>query len=66
MQRRLFNIWEGIKMDISITKILEEVCSEMCDKYCKYPTMPIPEGKTEEWLYEDDGPCDNCPLNRIN
>jgi hypothetical protein len=53
-------------MENEIRKICEEVAAEICDKYCKYPTMPIPEGKTEDWLMEDGGPCENCPLNRIN
>ena len=57
---------KGAKMENEIKKICEEVAAEICDKYCKYPTMPIPEGKTEDWLMEDGGHCENCPLNRIN
>lgn len=53
-------------MENEIKKICEEVAAEICDHYCKYPTMPAPEGKTEDWLMEDGGPCENCPLNRIN
>jgi len=43
----------------------EEICQEMCDKYCKYPEMEPPEGKGCDWLYEDDSPCQKCPLNRL-
>ena len=57
---------KGAKMDNEIAKICEEVSQEICDKYCKYPLMPIPKGKTEDWIMEDGGPCETCPLNRIN
>lgn len=51
----------------SITEQIEEICDEICDHYCKYPYEPIPEGKTEDWLFtDDDSPCVNCPLNRLN
>lgn len=50
----------------SISEQLEAVKSEMCDKYCKWPEKPIPEGKTEDWLWIDDAsPCINCPLNKL-
>lgn len=45
--------------------MVDDYKSIMCDKYCKYPNQPIPEGKTEDWLIEDeDSPCNNCPLNK--
>lgn len=50
----------------SITQQIEDVKNEMCDKYCKYPEKPIPEGKTEDWLWcDDESPCHNCPLNKL-
>ena len=52
--------------DMTITKQLEQIVEEMCDKYCRFPKEPILEGKTEDWLIEDDeSPCRNCPLNRL-
>lgn len=45
---------------ITIMEVIEEVVTEMCDKYCKYPLM--------EYDYEDEmleKVCSNCPLNRI-
>jgi len=49
--------------DKTITQQLEEILSEFCDKYCKYP---------EQWDEEKEGCelvdseiCKNCPLNRI-
>lgn len=55
----------GVKMakeeeKITIMEVIEEVVTEMCDKYCKYPLM--------EYDYEDEmleKVCSNCPLNRI-
>ena len=45
----------------TVSKIMEEVIEEICDKYCKFPT--IYEGKDEDELY--DKHCDKCPLNRL-
>lgn len=43
--------------------MLEEIASEICDKYCKYPN---------EWDAEQEGMelcesdiCRNCPLSRL-
>lgn len=45
---------------------LQDIASEFCDNYCKYTAAPRPEGKSEDWLWEDeDSPCNNCPINRI-
>ena len=52
-------------MQKSITEQIEEAKSQMCDDYCIYPKQPIPEGKTDNWLFEDDSPCVNCPLNNL-
>ena len=50
----------------SITETIEEVKEDMCSHYCRYPFEPIPEGRTEDWLLEDeDSPCQKCPLNRL-
>lgn len=52
--------------NLSISNTLEMVKTDMCDSYCKYPEMSIPEGKDENWLLEDDAsPCLKCPLNRL-
>lgn len=51
---------------MSVTELIEKVKEDMCNDYCKYSNAPIPEGKTEDWLYEDkDSPCNDCPLNRL-
>lgn len=49
-----------------IRDIIESVCAEICDNYCKYPEMPIPEGKDKDWLFQEGSPCEDCPLNKIN
>lgn len=51
---------------LTICQQIERVVEDMCNNYCKWPTQPIPEGKTEDWLLEDeDSPCENCPLNQL-
>jgi hypothetical protein len=50
---------------MSITEQIEKVKEEMCSSYCKYPDQEIPEGKTEDWLFEEGSPCENCPLNKL-
>ena len=50
----------------TITEILEDVKEKMCNDYCKYPNQPTPEGKDEDWLFEDEeSPCVKCPLNQL-
>lgn len=50
----------------TVAGILEQVISDFCDNYCKYPNMPIPEGKNKDWLIEDeDSPCRKCPCERL-
>lgn len=44
-----------------VTDILEEVKQEMCDGYCKYPTIV----NDREELFAKDGPCMECPLNKL-
>lgn len=44
---------------------MEEIKSKICDGYCKYP-LQVPEGKTEDWLLEDDdSPCLTCPMSKL-
>lgn len=47
----------------TIPQSLEEVVSEMCDKYCKWPLQWDEEAQGCE-LSESDV-CANCPLNRL-
>lgn len=44
---------------------IESIIEEVCDKICKYSAGPIPEGKTDNWLFEKGSPCENCPLNKL-
>lgn len=45
----------------TVTDILEEVKQEMCDGYCKYPTIV----NDREDLFAKDGPCMECLLNKL-
>lgn len=38
-----------------------EIKQEMCDEYCKYPTLV----DDREDLFADDSPCMKCPLTRL-
>lgn len=42
----------------TISEIVEEVKTEICDNYCKYPDVL----DDEEVLY---GMCEQCPLGRL-
>lgn len=51
---------EAKNISIRVLEELEEIKTDICDHYCKYPA---------EWD-EDDGPiedaiCKNCPLTRL-
>ena len=50
---------------MTVREQIEEIIEKICDSYCKYPNMTPPEGKTEDWLFDDDSPCRNCPLNQM-
>lgn len=52
---------EEKKESKTITDILEEVKQEICDDYCKYPTLV----DDREDLFADDSPCMKCPLTRL-
>ena len=57
---------EVIGKSMKLMDIICEVNQEICDGYCKYPNMPIPEGKDEDWLINDeDSPCISCPFNKL-
>jgi len=49
----------------TVTKIIEDVIAEVCDKICSYTHEPPPEGKDDGWLYEEGSPCHECPLNKL-
>lgn len=49
----------------TIPEILQRTVETMCHDFCQYPNMPIPEGKTEDWLCEEGGPCFDCPFNDL-
>lgn len=49
----------------SIRDQREAAKARMCEECCRYPRDPIPEGKDEAWLLEDDSPCITCPLNDL-
>ena len=50
----------------TIQQQLDDIAQDICDNYCKYPNMPIPEGRNENWLInDDDSPCSTCPLTQF-
>ncbi len=63
-QEKLMNKKEKNRQ--SITDLLDDTKTKMCNEYCRYPFMPIPEGKDDDWLAMDpDSPCKNCPLDML-
>lgn len=52
---------------MTVTKILEEVIQDICDKYCKFPEKyeakyPDKEEAGEKLMCEQ---CKKCPINRL-
>ena len=53
---------------MTVQKMLEEICNEICDNYCKYPQEvqnkylrgEINENEKEDYMMEHY--CDKCPL----
>lgn len=54
-------------MEKSIAEIIEDVKTEICDNYCKFPEMVMSMVKdidaAEDELYRKH--CDSCPLSRL-
>lgn len=54
-------------MEKSIAEIIEDVRTEICDDYCKYPELARSMVKdidaAEDELYRKH--CDSCPLSRL-
>ena len=50
---------------MTISEQIESIKERVCDCICKYTVMPIPEGKNDDWLFDDDSPCKDCPLNDL-
>lgn len=48
---------------MSVREVLEHVVEDMCNNYCKYPTI-WDEEKEGCQLCESDV-CRNCPLNKL-
>ena len=49
----------------TISQMLEDIRYDMCEEYCRYTHTEPPEGKDNNWLYENGSPCETCPLNRL-
>lgn len=52
------------KKDESVIRVLHEVCSEICDDYCKYSDK---FAEMQEWEVRavQENICSKCPLNRL-
>lgn len=51
----------GVIMEKRIRQILQEVCEDICDNYCKYR-----ETSDEEYLCDKIRGGGSCPLDRLN
>ena len=47
----------------TVTDIIEQVKSEMCDNYCKIPGICSEAGLDESVMLKDF--CEHCPLERL-
>ena len=48
----------------SVTKIIDEVVNEICDKYCKFPDI-WDAAEHDGMDLSESKICDHCPLNRL-
>ena len=60
-EQKTIAVKEDREKSKTVTDILEEVKQEICDDYCKYPTIV----NDREDLFADDSPCMECPLNKL-
>ena len=47
----------------TLVQMLEECLANMCDNYCKFQAQYQDNG--EDFLIDDESPCNECPLNKI-
>jgi len=54
-------------MEKTVMQILDEIETEICEKYCKYPDVCMTDVKdpdaADDLLYKKY--CESCPFNRI-
>lgn len=48
----------------TVSQIIEEVKNEICDKYCRYPTIYNVDDE-DELKDMMNKVCDGCPLDRL-
>jgi len=47
----------------TVTHLIESVCSEICDNYCKFPELYGSDDEAFDKLMQEH--CNDCPLNRL-
>jgi len=54
------------KNTITVAQLLDQIASEFCDSYCKYPEVAASErSDTDDTDYLYDHYCGDCPLQRL-
>ena len=61
LPRKWLQLFAGYENENEGVNYQIEVKQEMCDGYCKYPTIV----NDREDLFAKDGPCVECPLNKL-
>lgn len=51
------------KQPKTVQQMIDEVCGEICDRYCKWPSVYENENADEDKLCEEQ--CERCPLMRL-
>lgn len=49
--------------ETTISEVIEEIKTEMCNNYCKYPY--IWDAEKEGMQLDESAICEDCPLNRL-
>ena len=49
---------------MNVAQILENVCTDICNDYCKYPHIYKPEEHDDVELCDSEI-CNNCPLSKL-
>lgn len=47
-------------LNLTVSSILQNVCSEFCDKYCKYPDQYGEDDADQERMWSER--CETCPI----
>lgn len=58
-------LYEMLKKKETVSNVFEQIKTQMCDHYCKYPATYKVDESDQNWEDMTDTICKDCPLNAL-